>query len=78
MATDKDKKDFPQQYQAYLNREKHGQEGTTIQNWNFPNESQVKMLSSHGIHTVEQVAALGDDSIARMGGQGRILPRRTQ
>jgi len=72
-ASDKDKRQYPNQYQAFLNREKHDLEGTTIQNWNFPNESQVKMLSSHGVHTVEQVAALGDDSVARMGGQGRVL-----
>lgn len=72
-ARDKDKQDYPQQYQAYQDREKYEAEGTTIQNWNFPNESQVKMLSSQGIKTVEQVAALGDDSLSRMGHNARTL-----
>lgn len=72
-ATSEDKSNYPQAFQAYENREKFEGEGTLVKNWNYPSESEVQMLLTHKIVTIEQVAALDDIAVKRMGNGGRAL-----
>jgi hypothetical protein len=72
-ARPEDFAEYPEQYTAYQNREKHEQEGTLVKNWNYASESEVQMLMTHKVVTVEQVAALDDVATKRMGNGGRAL-----
>lgn len=64
---------YTAQYQAFQNREKYEEEGVLIKNWNYASESEVQMLLAHKVVTVEQVAALDDVAVKRMGNGGRAL-----
>lgn len=70
---EKDMAKYPQQWEAYQSREKYEMEGTVIENWNYLDESQIKMLKSAGIKTVEQVGAVDDNTVKRLGSNGRRM-----
>jgi len=72
-VTQRDIERFPNEYEAFKNKEKIEVKGTLISNWNFPNKGQVQMLLSQKVTTVEQLSSLHDAQLTRMGNGSRAL-----
>lgn len=64
-------------YHKYYESWKQGQEipvdGTPIKNWSVPSPAQIKMMTDLNIRTVEELAALPDDGVRRLGMGGTEL-----
>jgi len=77
-VTDADKARWPKQYEAFKKGLEPALEGTPLENWPRVGVSQVRMLKSLEIHTLEQLAAVGDDALQHMGMGARDLRREAQ
>lgn len=66
-ATDQDKSRFPKSWAAFEQGLEEVTEGTPLAQWPAVSTSQVKELQHVHVRTVEQLAALSDASIQKMG-----------
>lgn len=66
-ATDQDKARFPKSWHAFQEGLSEVTEGTPLAQWPAVSASQVKELQHVHVRTVDQLAALSDASIQRMG-----------
>lgn len=66
-ATDQDKARFPKSWSAFEQGLSEVTEGTPLAQWTAVSASQVKELAHVHVRTVDQLAALSDASIQRMG-----------
>jgi hypothetical protein len=69
---------FPRQWQAYANQQEQVPDGTPIAVM-FPQDPQIcdQMLGLK-VHTVEQLAGLGEEGIKRLGMGGRAYVERAK
>lgn len=66
-ATDQDKARFPKSWHAFQEGLSEVTEGTPLAQWPAVSASQVKELQHVHVRTVDQLAALSDASIQKMG-----------
>lgn len=74
-ATDSHRKRFPKAYHSFKERTQGrlGIVGMPIENWPSVNRSQAMTLKGAGLHTVEELAAVSDSNVDRLGLNGRTL-----
>lgn len=58
---------FPKQYAQFLRQEEQVLEGTPVLEWSQITRSDAAMLKSLGIHTIQQLASIGDHSLTFNG-----------
>lgn len=58
---------FPDKYKRFKEGQTQGISGWILKEWPAVTASQVKELNYHEIHTVEQLAALSDGSVSKLG-----------
>lgn len=75
---DKDKIAYKRQWELYELGMSDQSEGLPISQWPGVDVSEVAMLSSLNVFTVQQLASLDDAAIAALGRGGRELVRRAQ
>lgn len=66
-ARPKDKKRFAGAYRAFKAGQEQGVAGTPLAEWPQVTRSQVEELKYHGVHTVEQLAAVTDGNVQNIG-----------
>lgn len=69
---------FQEQYKAWKNDEELPITGTPITHWPGLNQAQLTQLRALRYLTVEDVAAMNEEGIARMGMGGRALKQRAE
>ncbi len=67
-STPSDPERWPRQWQAFQNQEKQVLEGTPLEEWPQITRADAASLKAMNIHTIEQLAALGDNGINWLGG----------
>src|SRR5690625_6722838 len=67
VATDRDKERFSKAWEFFEKGQSVPLEGTPLEHWPTVAASQVRELAHVHVRTVEQLAALSDSSIQRMG-----------
>jgi hypothetical protein len=73
-STEKDRKTYPNAYQAFKNREsKPVVEGMPIEQWPQVTRALAMTLRAAGIHTVEALAAVHDGNIGKVASNGQEL-----
>ncbi len=73
-ATDQHKKRFPQAYKDFKSRDASTpREGMPVEQWAVINKSTALNLKAINIHTVEDLAAVHDGHIEKLGAGGRGL-----
>lgn len=77
-ATEADKQRFPKSYEAYQRGSEPAEEGLPIAEWPQVTKSEVKLLDAVTVKTVEQLAALPDSGLHRLGPGGQGLKIRAQ
>ena len=78
-AKDKDRKTFPNAYQAFKNREsKPVVEGMPIEQWPQVTRAVAMTLRAAGIHTLEALAAVHDGHIGKLGNNAHELRPKAQ
>ena len=78
-ATDKDRKTFPNAYQAFKNREsKPVVEGMPIEQWPQVTRAAAMTMRAAGVHTVEALAAVHDGNIGKIASNGHELRAKAQ
>jgi hypothetical protein len=77
-ATEFDKERFAQHYAAFKRNEKVIVEGTPLKELTFLNVGQIATYAASGLHTVEQLAALPDQSLDMLGLGGRDLREKAK
>lgn len=58
---------WPRQWEAFKNQQKQVAEGTPLEEWAMISRSDAASFKAINIHTVEQLAAVGDHSLTVMG-----------
>jgi hypothetical protein len=77
-VTDLDRMRFPRQWQAYANQQEQVPDGTPIAVM-FPQDPQIcDQMRGLKVHTVEQLAGLGEEGIKRLGMGGRAYVERAK
>jgi hypothetical protein len=78
-SKDKDRKTFPNAYQAFKNREsKPVVEGMPIEQWPQVTRALAMTLRAAGVHTVEALAAVHDGNISKIASNGQELRAKAQ
>jgi hypothetical protein len=77
-VTEAHKKRFPRQYDAFKRQEQQVAQGTPLSELTFLSRGQVLNYKSHGLHTVEQLAALPDTGLEALGLGGRDLREKAR
>lgn len=79
-ATESHRRRFPRAYHNFKERTqgRTGLVGLPIDNWPGINRSQAMTMKGAGIHTVEELAAVGDQNVDRLGINGRELRDRAR
>jgi hypothetical protein len=78
-STDKHRKQFPNAYQAFKNREsKPVNEGLPIEHWPQLTRAMAMTLKAAGIHSVEALAAVHDGNITKIASNGHELRAKAQ
>lgn len=79
-ATDSHRRRFPKAYHSFKERTegRAGIVGMPIEQWPAVNRSQGMTLKGAGIHTVEELAAVGEQNVDRLGLNGRELRDRAR
>jgi hypothetical protein len=74
-ATEGHRRRFPVAYRSFKERTqgRTGLVGLPIDQWPSINRSQAMTLKSAGIHTVEELAAVGEQNVDRLGINGRAM-----
>jgi len=75
-VTQEHKDRWPTQYEAFQRGLTLSPDGTPIEEWSILKRSQVLELKALGFATVEQIAAMNDHAIQRIGLGGRMLRER--
>jgi len=73
-----DKKRFPQSWQAYLTGKEPVESGFPLEEWPQLTVSELKVCHAVGVKTVEQLAALPDSGLHRLGVNGQGMKTRAQ
>ena len=76
-ATMADKARFPRHYQAFTNREEMPLEGTPLKEWAAITRSRVEELAFINVKTVEQLANMPDNNVAKLMG-GNALKQKAK
>jgi hypothetical protein len=77
-VTELDRLRFPRQWQAYANQQQQMPDGTPIAVM-FPQDPQIcDQMRALKVHTVEQLAGLGEEGIKRLGMGGRAYVERAK
>lgn len=76
-ATMRDKQRFPRHYQAFTNREEMPLEGTPLKEWAAITRSRVEELAFINVKTVEQLANMPDNNVAKLMG-GNALKQKAK
>lgn len=69
---------YRQRYNAWLETRSVPEDGASIQNWPALSPGQVKTLLDINIRTVEEVAAMTEEAMARIGMGSRALKAKAQ
>lgn len=72
-ATDADKARFPRQWAAFQNQQQEVHEGTPIEDWGPISKSLALTYKGLNIHTVENLAAVGDHLLQNLGHGAREM-----
>ena len=75
---DLDRQRFAGQYRQFLESREQRQEGTPLSEWPPVTAAQVKNFAAQNVQTVEQLAALPDGIVAKLGPGMRALQRKAQ
>ena len=67
-----DKRRFPQQYKAFVNKQEQPQAGTPLSQWASLTRAQVEELKFFGVHTVEALAAMPDTAAQKFMGLNKL------
>lgn len=78
VATPEDRQKYPKAWQRFQNSETGGSIGTPLDKWPQINRAMMKEAKYFEIHTVEQLAAITDQHISRMGMGFRDLRTKAQ
>lgn len=68
-GTPPDAERWPRQYQAFKNQQSQAIEGTPLTEWTMITKADAMSMKAMNIHTVEMLAALGDNNIDWLGGR---------
>ncbi len=66
-ATRQDKEKYPDAWKRYQEKDKETRVGTPLEEWQPISKSQVKEAKYMEIHTVEQLAAVSDGNLQKLG-----------
>lgn len=77
-ATEKYQKEYPREWEAFMNGEDYTEEGWPLAEWAQISRLQVAMLASEGIHTIEQLADTPDANCTRIGHGMLALKHKAQ
>lgn len=69
---------WPHQYAAFKNQQVQVNEGTPLEQWPPLTKSQVMMMKSANVHTVEQLAAVSDQNLGNLGMGARSLREKAE
>lgn len=72
-ASDADKARFPRQWAAFQNQQTEAHEGTPIEDWGPISKSLALTYKGLNIHTVENLAAVGDHLLKNLGHGAREI-----
>lgn len=75
-ATDADIKRFPKSYEAYQRGVAEADDGFPVEQWPQLTTAEVKLLRACNVKTVEQLAAVADSGLHRLGPGGAGLKQR--
>lgn len=77
-VTEDHKVRFPNQYAAFKNQQVQPQEGTPLEEWPPLTKSQVMMMKSANVHTVEQLSVVSDGNLSNLGMGARDLREKAK
>ena len=72
-VTDYHRERWPAQHKAFKESQEWAIEGTPLEQWPILRRSQVLELKALGLHTVEQVSAMADNAVQKIGMGGQRL-----
>jgi hypothetical protein len=78
-ATPTDKVMYAKQYEAFIRKEAIIGDGTPLEEWSRMSTGLVRTLKSYNVFSVDQLAALGDETLSQIGMlNGRLIRRQAQ
>jgi hypothetical protein len=77
-ATDKDKRAYPKQYEAFLNSEKQKQSGAPLVQLPCIDPAQIKNLETCNVYTIEQLSEIGYSVLSSIGHGGQTLQTKAK
>lgn len=75
---EQDKTEYPISWQAYVTGKEPVESGLPVEQWPQLTMSEVAVLRSCSVRTVEQLAELADSGLHRLGPGGRDMKNRAQ
>lgn len=75
---DEDKQRWPDQWRKFELLGEQAPEGTPLEEWPYLDRARVYDLKAQNIQTIEQVAALDDGAISRMGHGAREMVKKAK